>query len=112
MELVEHQKIICPIPAVYLHIPFCRHICPFCSFAVRRDRSELHEKYIQGMAVEIERRAAWMKENIQFNRDDNVFVENLLESIYFGGGTPSSLRIQEVVYLLSQVRNSFPWSDK
>ena len=108
----KNQKIYSPVPAVYLHIPFCRHICPFCSFAVRRDRVELHEKYILGMLDEIARRAAWMKENPQINRDLKLSGHKLLESIYFGGGTPSSLTIPEVELLLSQVRNCFPCSDQ
>jgi oxygen-independent coproporphyrinogen-3 oxidase len=108
----KNQKIYSPVPAVYLHIPFCRHICPFCSFAVRRDRVELHEKYILGMLDEIARRAAWMKEKPQINRDLKLSGHELLESIYFGGGTPSSLTISEVELLLSQVRNCFPCSDQ
>ena len=108
----KNQKIYSPVPAVYLHIPFCRHICPFCSFAVRRDRVELHEKYILGMLDEIARRAAWMKEKKQINRDLKLSGDKFLESIYFGGGTPSSLTIQEVELLLSQVRNCFPCSDQ
>jgi len=108
----KNQKKYSPVPAVYLHIPFCRHICPFCSFAVRRDRVELHEKYILGMLDEIARRAAWMKEKKQINRDLKLSGPKLLESIYFGGGTPSSLTIPEVELLLSQVRNCFPCSDQ
>ena len=108
----KNQKIYSPVPAVYLHIPFCRHICPFCSFAVRRDRVELHEKYILGMLDEIARRAAWMKEKKQINKDLKLSGHKFLESIYFGGGTPSSLTIPEVELLLSQVRNCFPCSDQ
>jgi oxygen-independent coproporphyrinogen-3 oxidase len=108
----KNQKIYSPVPAVYLHIPFCRHICPFCSFAVRRDRVELHEKYILGMLDEIARRAAWMKEKKQINRDLKLSGDKFLESIYFGGGTPSSLTIPEVELLLSQVRICFPCSDQ
>ena len=108
----KNKKKYSLVPAVYLHIPFCRHICPFCSFAVRRDRVELHEKYILGMLDEIARRAAWMKEKKQINRDVKLSGHKLLESIYFGGGTPSSLTIQEVELLLSQVRNCFPCSDQ
>ena len=101
-----------PVPAVYLHIPFCRHICPFCSFAVRRDRAELHEKYILGMLDEITRRAAWLEEKKQIDRGAKLSGQKMLESIYFGGGTPSSLRIPEIELLLSQVRNCFPCSDQ
>ena len=56
------QKKRSPISAIYLHIPFCRTICSFCSFTVRRDRSKLHEKYIRGMVDEIEKRAEMLKD--------------------------------------------------
>jgi len=108
----KNQKNYSPVPAVYLHIPFCRHICPFCSFAVRRDRTELHEKYILGMVDEIARRTAWVEEEKQINGEEKLSGQKLLESIYFGGGTPSRLTIPEVELLLSQVKNCFPWSDQ
>ena len=108
----KNQKKYSPVTAVYLHIPFCRHICPFCSFAVRRDRVDLHEKYILGMVDEIGRRVVWMEEKKQINSDVKLSGQKLLESIYFGGGTPSSLKIPEAELLLSQVRNCFPSSDQ
>ena len=100
-----------PVTAVYLHVPFCRHKCPFCSFAVIRDRERLHEKYILGMIDEIEKRLEWISKN-QIPHDKKLAGQKLLKAIYFGGGTPSSLRISEVDILLSQVRNYFPWSDQ
>ena len=96
-----------PVAAIYLHIPFCRLKCPFCSFAVIRDRERFHEKYILGMIDEIKKRAEWMGAKQNFY-DKKYTGQKLLKSIYFGGGTPSSLRITEVDILLSQVRNFFP----
>ena len=108
----KNQKIISSVPAVYLHIPFCREICPFCSFAVRRDRAGLHEKYIRSMVGEIGRRAEFIKEKKQNHFDENYSGQKFLESIYFGGGTPSRLMIPEVSLLLGEIRNYFPWSDQ
>ena len=108
----KNQKIISSVPAVYLHIPFCREICPFCSFAVRRDRAGLHEKYIRSMVGEIGRRAEFIKEKKQNHFDENYSGQKFLESIYFGGGTPSRLMIPEVSLLLGEIRNYFPSSDQ
>jgi len=107
----KNQNNYSSIPAVYLHIPFCREICPFCSFAVRRDRANLHGKYIRGVVEEIKRRAEFLKETPQNKDEEKLSGENLLESIYFGGGTPSRLTIPELSLLLREVRNCFPWSD-
>ena len=106
------QKKLSPIPAVYLHIPFCRTICPFCSFTVRRDRAKMHEKYIQGMLVEIDRRAEMLKDKERKENEKKLSGQILLKSIYIGGGTPSCLTIPEVSVLLTKVRENFPWSDQ
>ena len=113
MDLSETmQKKSSPIPAVYLHIPFCRTICPFCSFTVRRDRAKMHEKYIQGMLVEIDRRAEMLKDKERKENEKKLSGQILLKSIYIGGGTPSCLTIPEVSVLLTKVRENFPWSDQ
>ena len=106
------QKKRSPIPAVYLHIPFCRTICPFCSFTVRRDRAKMHEKYIQGMVDEIDRRAETLKYMERKENEEKLCGQILLKSIYIGGGTPSCLTIPEVSVLLTKVRENFPWSDQ
>ena len=106
------QKKLSPIPAVYLHIPFCRTICPFCSFTVRRDQAKMHEKYIQGMLVEIDRRAEMLKDKERQENEEKLSGQILLKSIYIGGGTPSCLTIPEVSVLLTKVRENFPWSDQ
>jgi oxygen-independent coproporphyrinogen-3 oxidase len=106
------QKKLSPIPAVYLHIPFCRTICPFCSFTVRRDQAKMHEKYIQGMLVEIDRRAKMLKDKERQENEEKLSGQILLKSIYIGGGTPSCLTIPEVSVLLTKVRENFPWSDQ
>ncbi len=84
------------VQAIYLHIPFCRKICPFCAFAVRKDRTSLHTRYLQNLIQELQRRA----EQLQDPRQS-------IASIYFGGGTPSSLSLDEVALLLEQVRFLF-----
>ena len=95
--------------SLYLHIPFCSKICPFCSFTVRRDRPSLHKKYILGLIKEIERRAIWIQEGRQ---NKNLPRQKLLKSIYFGGGTPSRLRISDVEDLLSEIKYYFPFSNQ
>ena len=89
------------IQALYIHIPFCRQICPFCAFAVRKDHIALHKTYLHYLEQEMEWRAA------QFERELGE-----LQSIYIGGGTPSSLSLEEVEFLLKGVRSHFHRSAK
>lgn len=63
-------------PGLYLHIPFCSRICPYCDFAVRTGRPSLRERFVQRLVREIELYAGY---GARF------------DTIYFGGGTPSLL---------------------
>ena len=96
MSFKQKNKKDSLVPAVYIHIPFCRQICPFCNFAVRRDESNLHEKYVLGIINEIEKRTEYLK---GLYRDDlyrKMSRVNFLESLYIGGGTPSRLKTIDV----------------
>ncbi len=59
--------------AAYIHIPFCARVCPYCDFAVVAGRDDLAERYTEAVVKEIGRTDRWRP----------------LESVYFGGGTPS-----------------------
>ena len=85
------------ISALYVHIPFCHRICPFCSFAVRKNRPSVHRKYLEAVLLETRRRV----EGITIND---------LESLYIGGGTPSVLSSTEIIFLMQGIRQSWPHS--
>ncbi len=66
------------IKNVYIHIPFCRQKCNYCSF-VSFPRSEKIPEYVHALKDEI-----------------NYFYKGeVLNTLYFGGGTPSLLRIED-----------------
>jgi oxygen-independent coproporphyrinogen-3 oxidase len=75
---------------VYLHIPFCKSRCSYCDFAtdVYRDAGGV-ERYVSALCNEI---AIFSGER------------TLIDTIYFGGGTPSLLRAEQVEKILSAVR--------
>ena len=78
---------------LYIHIPFCRTKCLYCDFCsfVSRDTNE-REHYIEALCAEIR-----SKSNFDYDVD----------SIYFGGGTPSLLTAGQIALILSTVRTSF-----
>ncbi len=95
--------------ALYLHLPFCRSICPFCAFAVHGDKAGLHDAYLAAMEKEIAlSAAAYPSTN---THDFSPAGEEEVESIYFGGGTPSTLSLPEVSRLLHAVRKAFALQD-
>lgn len=69
---------------VYIHIPFCKSKCKYCSF-ISYPQIELKEKYINTLQTEIKTRYKGEK----------------LSTLYFGGGTPSILTTNEFQNLIS-----------
>jgi oxygen-independent coproporphyrinogen-3 oxidase len=87
-----------PDVGVYLHVPFCERVCPYCDFAVVAARSlarEQEDRYVDALLSELERRRP-------------SFSERSLASLYLGGGTPSLLRPESVERLVRAVEAAFP----
>ena len=84
---------------LYIHIPFCQKICPFCSFAVRKNQQSKHADYLQLLTSEMELyQEKWGK------------IVKQTSSVYIGGGTPSSLELKHVEQLLKNIELLFPLS--
>ena len=84
---------------LYVHLPFCTTICPFCSFAVRRDRASAHQPYISTLLQEL-----------TLSLDEENPEHLPLEAIYFGGGTPSRLTVSELEWLLRGIQRQWKFS--
>jgi oxygen-independent coproporphyrinogen-3 oxidase len=78
---------------IYIHIPFCRSRCSYCDFATGMYTADLAERYVQSLVKEIE----------SFDGNSRQPVD----TIYFGGGTPSLLSAAQLETLLSGVRERF-----
>ncbi|MBY0401596.1 radical SAM family heme chaperone HemW, partial [Myxococcota bacterium] len=83
---------------VYLHLPFCERICPYCDFAVVAAR-------VLAPADEDRYVAALLRELAARRRD---FAERTLASLYLGGGTPSLFRPESIARLVEAVKAAFP----
>jgi len=84
-----------PLPGLYIHIPFCRSKCPYCSFF---SVTSLAEK--PGFLTALSREMNMYRD--AFDRFD---------TIYIGGGTPSVLTVKEVEAMLTRVRRCFTIAD-
>jgi oxygen-independent coproporphyrinogen-3 oxidase len=96
---------VAPPVALYVHIPFCVSLCPYCDFVVfagaaARGPSERVSGFLEAVAVELELRANALDERLGASRP-------ALETVYFGGGTPSLLPADAVARLLDLVRARF-----
>ena len=80
---------------IYIHIPFCRARCSYCDFATGAYDAPLAARYINAIAQEIG----------AFERPTAIVGE--VDTIYFGGGTPSLLAPAQVERLLRAVGERF-----
>ena len=79
---------------VYIHIPFCRSHCSYCDFATGMYEGNLAERYVQAVVKEI---ARWR----EVDHPDSV------DTVYFGGGTPSLLTARQIEVILDAVHQRF-----
>lgn len=84
--------------SLYLHIPFCQHRCAYCDFNTYTTVSHLKQHYVEALCREIEQVAHLAAE---------VQQKQLLQTIFFGGGTPSLLSLQDIQRILNSARQSF-----
>ena len=71
---------------LYIHIPFCEHLCAYCDFAKVYYDEKQAEKYLHALIKEME---------------ENPIKD--CPTIYIGGGTPSALTLEQLDFLLSFV---------
>jgi putative oxygen-independent coproporphyrinogen III oxidase len=85
------------IPHLYVHVPFCPTICPYCDFHVLERRSGLVEAFLTQLEVDA----------------SQLVVEHgayALKTLYVGGGTPSFLRDAELEILVGIIKKHFGWA--
>ncbi len=88
---------------IYIHIPFCQSKCPYCDFYSLTDKGYI-DTYVNVLCDEIRT----LDRTGEFvGREEKISVD----SIYFGGGTPSLLSPSQLEKILSTVRESFSVSD-
>lgn len=74
---------------IYIHIPFCAQKCTYCKFAITPIFSEYHKKkYLHALKSEIR---AWLEK----------YSTRPIETLYFWGGTPSLLSLEEIADILT-----------
>ncbi|HNM32909.1 MAG TPA: radical SAM protein, partial [Chitinophagales bacterium] len=79
---------------IYLHIPFCKQACAYCNFHFST-LLKYKESVLNSMLQELEMRKNFFPEKTE------------IDTIYFGGGTPSLLSTTEINRLLQQIYRLF-----
>ena len=91
--------ILAPLPAtapigIYIHIPFCAHICPYCDFATYAGKDAVVPRYVASVERELAATAASV-------------AEREVATVFLGGGTPSLLDPAQVQAILDACRGNY-----
>ena len=78
------MKVVIIMNSAYIHIPFCKSICSYCDFCKMYINDKFTRPYLEALKSEIEEK----------------YQGEELKTLYIGGGTPSSLSINDLRYLL------------
>lgn len=87
------------IKAAYLHIPFCEHICHYCDF---------NKVFLKGQPVDEYLRAL----DQEMKRTLSQYPTNNLDTIFVGGGTPTSLNEQQLERFCENINKNLPKSEE
>ncbi|WP_417370706.1 radical SAM family heme chaperone HemW [Gelidibacter japonicus] len=82
---------------IYIHIPFCKQACHYCDFHFSTSLKKKDE-LVNALAKELVLR-------------NDEFKNRIVETIYFGGGTPSLLSIDELRFLIDEVYKNYEVSE-
>ncbi len=76
---------------LYIHIPFCNHICSYCDFVKRVSNDFIKKEYFESLINELELKKPILKKYI-------------IKTIYIGGGTPSSISLELLNLLMRKLQ--------
>lgn len=77
---------------LYIHIPFCKRKCPYCDFFSIKMNDEEMNRYVDKVIERFDK----------YCNDDIV-----LDTVYFGGGTPSTLGTERIAKILNVINDKF-----
>lgn len=84
--------------SIYIGMPFCPTRCAYCSFTSNSivGNGKLVQPYLEALKYEIESLASYIREG-----------DIIVESVYFGGGTPTSVNSSEFEFIMSSIYGCF-----
>lgn len=85
---------------IYIHIPFCKSRCIYCGFYSTTNK-ELKERYVDALIREIHMRKD------DFARLGTSLSPSSTSTVYFGGGTPSSLSLCDIERIVGALESTF-----
>ncbi|HZW64436.1 MAG TPA: radical SAM protein, partial [Hanamia sp.] len=95
---------------IYIHIPFCRQACFYCNFHFSTSST-----YKKEMCESLVKEIILRRDSLRQNEPDDFAIlssaDEKIETIYFGGGTPSLLAESEVAEILDAIQKNYNVDD-
>lgn len=85
--------------SLYIHWPYCRQICPYCDFNVQKGKGDADNALLSYLLKDLQR---WQA----------LLPNRKLDSLYFGGGTPSLLGAQGIETLIETAHQKWPVTEQ
>ncbi|WP_314726834.1 radical SAM family heme chaperone HemW [uncultured Veillonella sp.] len=86
---------------LYVHIPFCKQKCMYCDFPAYQNLQDYYETYVYALVQEID---LWVSEHPESKSKP-------IDTIYFGGGTPTELSIHQLQMIVDKIKSTFTITD-
>ena len=86
---------------LYVHIPFCKQKCIYCDFPAYQNLQDYYETYVYALVQEMD---LWVSEHPESKSKP-------IDTIYFGGGTPTELSIQQLQMIIDKIKSTFTITD-
>ncbi len=86
---------------LYVHLPFCVERCMYCYYLsyAKQSTHQLIDQYLDALIKEL-----------SIYHEKPYFADHHLDFVYFGGGTPSVLSVEQIRKLVSTIKTIFPWT--
>ncbi|HEX5471296.1 MAG TPA: radical SAM family heme chaperone HemW [Lacipirellulaceae bacterium] len=109
---ISYTALVVP-RAAYIHVPFCRHRCGYCNFTLVAGRDDLVGDYLKAIAIELAGRAATAHQQLVKELDPRSVgsadpTQHEVDTVYFGGGTPTYLDDRQFRTLANSVLQRHP----
>ena len=94
---------------IYIHIPFCKSKCGYCGF-YSLPSLKLKDNFLEALKAEIVERQDYLKQRSHCGLDPqspSLKDNPLIHTIYFGGGTPSLLSVNEIGDILHLIKDTY-----
>jgi len=86
------------LAGIYIHIPFCETRCHYCNFATGGYESEMARRYVAALGEEVK---------MQYGGAGARPGMRAVDTIYFGGGTPTTLSVEQLSGIIELCRDKF-----